>query len=121
MISDRDLLIKAYEGDGLTVEEVERYNKIVKPLQHVYGKYGTLAKIYLEEHNTAKLWGIDNLPDYLHGIDRQAEEMQTTIAQKLSQTEQYKRTGDFAEDYKRLTAMQKAIEEEILAELVYVA
>ncbi|MCH5151055.1 MAG: TnpV protein [Clostridiales bacterium] len=121
MISDEKLLKKANEGKDLTVEEVQRYNEIVKPQQHVYGKYGTLAKIYLEEHNTAKLWGIENLPNYLHGIDKQAEELQATLSDKLSQSEQYKRTGDFVEDYRRLTAMQKVIEEEILAELVYVA
>ena len=29
---------------GLTVEEIIEYQKTVKPVKHVYGKYGTLAK-----------------------------------------------------------------------------
>ena len=39
---------------------------------------------------------------------------------KLSEDERYKRTGDFMEDYRRQTEIQRLIEEEILAELVYV-
>ena len=88
--------------------------------KQVYGKYGTLAKKYLEEHNVGKLWAIENLPDYLHGIDRQADELYDTMFARLSQDERYKRTGDFVEDYRRQTAIQKLIEEEILNELVYV-
>jgi len=38
---------------------------------------------------------------------------------KLSLNPLYKRTGEFMEDYRRLTAMQHAIEEEILHELIY--
>ena len=88
--------------------------------QQVYGKYGTLAKKYLEEHNVGKLWAIENLSEYLHGIDRQADELYETMYAKLSQDERYKRTGQFMEDYHRQTAMQKLIEDEILNELVYV-
>ena len=87
----------------------------------VYGKYGTLAKKYLEEHAVGKLWTIENLPEYLHGIDRQADELYETMFAKLSQDERYKRTGEFMEDYRRQTAIQKLIEEEILNELVYVS
>ena len=119
-MNDQEILRKAEADEGLTVEEVKRYKALVKPQKHVYGKYGSLAKIYLEEDNIAKLWGIVNLPEYLHGIDRQAEDMQAVLTEKLSKSEQYKRTGDFMEDYRRLTAMNKAIEEEILNELVYV-
>ncbi len=36
------------ETEGLTVEEVMEYQKLVKPVHHVYGKYGTLAKHYRE-------------------------------------------------------------------------
>ena len=86
----------------------------------VYGKYGTLAKKYLEEHAVWKLWAIENLPEYLHGIDRQADELYETMYAKLNEDERYKRTGDFMEDYRKQTAIQKLIEEEILNELVYV-
>lgn len=86
----------------------------------VYGKYGTLAKKYLEEYAVGKLWTIENLPEYLHGIDRQVDELYETMYKKLNEDERYKRTGDFMEDYRRQTAIQKLIEEEILNELVYV-
>ena len=44
--------------------------------KQVYGKYGTLAKMYLEEHEPARAWALGkNLPEYLHGIDRQADEL----------------------------------------------
>ena len=40
---------KAEAGEGLTVAEIKVYQKAVKPERHVYGKYGTLAKLYLED------------------------------------------------------------------------
>ncbi len=40
---------KAEAGEGLTVAEIKVYQKAVKPEKHVYGKYGTLAKQYLED------------------------------------------------------------------------
>ena len=119
-MNDKELIAKADRDEPLTIEEVKRYQELVKPQEHIYGKYGKLTKIYLEEHNPAKYWGILNLPKYLHGIDRQAEEMDEILREKLSKSPQYKRTGDFIEDYRRLTAMNKAIEEEILNEIVYV-
>ena len=89
--------------------------------KQVYGKYGTLAKMYLEEHEPARAWALGkNLPEYLHGIDRQADELYETMYAKLSQDERYKRTGNFMEDYRRQTEIQRLIEEEILSELVYV-
>ena len=52
------------EAEGLTVEEVMEYQKLVKPVHHVYGKYGTLAKHYIEEHNFGKLLSlVGHLPD----------------------------------------------------------
>ena len=42
---------KAEAGEGLTVAEIKVYQKAVKPEKHVYGKYGTLAKQYLEYTN----------------------------------------------------------------------
>ena len=108
----QEIIAKADRGEGLTEEEIRVYREAVKPVKHTYGKYGTLAKKYLEEENVGKFWAIENLPEYLHGIDRQAA--------KLSQDERYKRTGNFMEDYRRQTEIQRLIEEEILSELVYV-
>ena len=119
-MNDKEIIEKADRGEQLTVEEVIRYNEIVKPVNHVYGKYGTLALKYIEEHQRYKLMTIIDLPKYLHGIDRQAEDLGKVLRDKLSKSEQYKRTGDFMEDYRRIEATNKAIEEEILSELVYV-
>ena len=41
---------KAEAGEGLTVAEIKVYQKTVKPEKQVYGKYGTLAKLYLEDN-----------------------------------------------------------------------
>lgn len=112
---------KANRGEGLTVEEIKIYQANVKPEKHVYGKYGTLAKQYLEQHNFGKFLAIENLPEYLHGIDKQAEEIYETMYARLSKDERYKRTGEFMEDYRRQTEIKRLIEEEILNELVYVA
>ena len=117
MISDKQLLAKVESNEDLTVDEVKRYYQIVKPQKHVYGKYGTLKRKYLEDIGLD--WTIVNLPEYLHGVDRQAEDMYNVLYAKLSQNPLYKRTGNFMEDYRRLTALQHAIEEEILNELIY--
>lgn len=116
----QEIIAKADRGEGLTEEEIRVYCEAVKPVKHIYGKYGTLAKKYLEEENVGKFWAIENLPEYLHGIDRQADELYETMYAKLSQDERYKRTGNFMEDYRRQTEIQRLIEEEILSELVYV-
>ena len=50
-----EIIRKANANEGLTVEEIKIYEKVVKPKKHVYGKYGTLAKEYIEEHNFGKL------------------------------------------------------------------
>ena len=63
---------KAEAGEGLTVAEIKVYQKAVKPERHVYGKYGTLAKQYLEDKGID--WTIANLPEYLHGVDKAADE-----------------------------------------------
>ena len=117
MITDRQLLAKAEAGEGLTVDEIKRYQELVKPQKQVYGKYGTLKRKYLEDKGID--WTIANLPEYLHGVDRQAEDMHNVLYAKLSQKPLYKRTGEFMEDYRRLAALQHAIEEEILSELIY--
>ena len=117
MISDKQLLAKVKSNEDLTVDEVKRYYQIVKPQKHVYGKYGTLKRKYLEDIGLD--WTIVNLPEYLHGVDKQAEDMYNVLYAKLSLNPLYKRTGNFMEDYRRLTALQHAIEEEILNELIY--
>jgi len=117
MITDRQLLAKAEANEGLSVDEVKRFRELVKPQKHVYGKWGTLKHKYLEDRGID--WTIANLPEYLHGVDKQAENMYNVLYAKLSQNPLYKRTGEFMEDYRRLTALQHAIEEEILSELIY--
>lgn len=117
----REVMAKAERDEGLTVEEVKIYQANSKPVKHVYGKYGTLAKQYLEEHNVAKYWALaGDLPEYLHGIDKAAAQLYDTMYAKLSQDERYKKTSNYIENVQRETEMQKLIEEEILNELVYV-
>lgn len=113
----REVIAKADRGEGLTVEEIKIYRQAVKPVKQVYGKYGTLKLKYLEEKGVD--WTIANLPEYLHGVDRQADELYETMYAKLSQDERYQRTGNFMEDYRRQTEIQRFIEEEILHEIVY--
>ena len=117
MITDRQLLTKVEADEGLTVEEIRRYQRLVKPQKHVYGKYGTFKLKYLQDKGIE--WTIVNLPEYLRGVDKQAEDMYNVLYARLSQNTLYKRTGEFLEDYRRLTALQRAIEEEILHELIY--
>ena len=109
---------KAESDEGLTVKEIKVYQKAVKPVKHVYGKYGTLAKRYLEDKGLD--WTIANLPEYLHGVDRAADELYETMYEKFSKEERFKRSEDFMENLKRETEMQRLIEEEILNEIVYV-
>ena len=117
MISNRELLAQVEANECLTVEEIKRYRELVKPQKQVYGKFGTLKRKYLEDKGID--WTIANLPEYLHGVDRQVEDMYNVLYAKLSQNPSYKRIGNFMEDYRRTTAMQRAIEEEILHELIY--
>ena len=109
---------KAESDEGLTVKEIKVYQKAVKPVKHVYGKYGTLAKRYLEDKGLD--WTIANLPEYLHGVDRAADELYETMYEKFSKEERFKKSGDFMENLKREMEMQRLIEEEILNEIVYV-
>ena len=109
---------KAESDEGLTVKEIKVYQKAVKPVKHVYGKYGTLAKRYLEDKGLD--WTIANLPEYLHGVDKAADEMYETMYEKFSKEERFKRSADSMENLKRETEMQRLIEEEILNEIVYV-
>lgn len=116
-----EVIEKASRGEGLTVEEIKIYQKAVKPQKQVYGKYGSLAKRYLEEPYFGKLLSLaGDLPEYLHGVDKAAEALYDVMWDKLSKSERYRRTGDYLEDVKRSNAMKQAIEEEILNEIVYV-
>ena len=117
MTKQEQVIMKAERGKGLTVEEVKIYQEAVKPVKHVYGKYSTLKKKYLEEKGID--WTIADLPTYLHGVDRQAEELQDTMRTKLEKDERFARTGNYIEDFRRLNEMQRLIEEEILNEIVY--
>ena len=116
----QEIIAKADRGEGLTEQEIKVYSDAVKPQKHLSGTYGSLAKKYLEEHNVGKFWAIENLPEYLHNIDRQADELYESMYAKLSKDERYKRTGNFLEDYRRQTEIRQIIESEILSELVYV-
>lgn len=117
-MTDKELLAKAETYEGLTVNEIKRYHQLVKPQKHVYGKYGTLAKQYLEDKGID--WTIANLPEYLHGVDKAADELYETMYEKFSKEERFKKSADFMENLKRETEMQRLIEEEILNEIVYV-
>ena len=109
---------KAEAGEGLTVAKIKVYQKTLKPERHVYGKYGTLAKQYLEDKGID--WTIADLPEYLHGVDKAADELYETMYEKFSNEERFKKSEDFMENLKREMEMQRLIEEEILNEVVYV-
>ena len=113
-----EVIKKAESDEGLTVKEIKVYQKAVKPLKHVYGKYGTLAKRYLEDKGLD--WTIANIPEYLHGVDKAADELYEMMYEKFSKEERFKKSADFMENLKRETEMQRLIEEEILNEIVYV-
>ena len=72
-MKQNQVINKAQQGEELTVEEIKVYQEVVKPVKQVYGKYGTLKKKFLEKNGIE--WMIADLPTYLHGIDKQAEEM----------------------------------------------
>ena len=116
-----EIIKKANVGEGLTVEEIKIYEANVKPKKQVYSKYGTLAKQYIEEHNFGKLLSLaGDLPEYLHGVDKAAEDLYDVMWDKLSKSEEYCSTGNYLEDVRRINAMKQVIEEEILSEIVYV-
>lgn len=119
----KEVLKKVEEGEDLTVEEVKIYEQAVKPQKQVYGKYGTLAKQYLSEHQTARYWVMvanNELVDYLHGVYRQADEMFEAMYAKLSKSERFKKTGDFIRDLQIETEIRNIINTEIMNCLVYV-
>jgi len=113
----REVTAKAERGEPLTVEEVKIYQANVKPEKQVYGKWGTVKKKYLEEIGLD--WTIANLPEYLHGVDKAADELYETMYAKLSNDERYKRTGIYLEDVRRENQIKALIEEEIYNEIIY--
>lgn len=113
-------LEKAAADEEMTVEEIMQYREIVKPKVQTYGKYGTLAKEYLEKHNPSKLWALaGDLPEYLHNIDKQADELYNVMYERLSQEEEYKKTGEYLTDLQKETTIRQIIEETILSQVVY--
>ena len=78
---------KAEAGEGLTVAEIKVYQKAVKSEKQVYGKYGTLAKRYLEDKGID--WTIANLPEYLHGVDKSADDLYETLYEKFSKEKRF--------------------------------
>ena len=113
-----EILRKAQSDEGMTVAEIKAYQTMEEKKPQVYGKWGTLKKQYLEEKGID--WTITNLPEYLHGIDRQAVRMYETMYAKLSASSQYAKTGDFLKDLQIETEIKNHIGEEILNELIYV-
>ena len=114
------ILKKAAADEEMTVEEIMQYHEIVEPKVHTYGKYGTLAKEYLEKHNPAKLWALaGDLPEYLHNIDKQADDLYNVMYEWLSQDEKYRKTGDYLTDLQKETTVRQIIEETILSQVVY--
>lgn len=105
---------------GLTVKEIKQYQKEHPQKIEKYGKYGTLAKAYLEENNPAKYWSLgEELPEYLHQIDEKAEKMFEELYLEFSKKEEYQKTGDFHKDLILEQEKKNKIERIILKSLIY--
>ncbi|MGN1103736.1 MAG: TnpV protein [Candidatus Coproplasma sp.] len=119
-MNKQEILRKAEANEEMTVAEIRAYQKLVKPEKQVYGKYGSMAKHYIEEHNFGKLLSLaGHLHEYLHGVDRRANELYDVMYAQLSEREEYKKTGNYLEDVRRANAMKEVIEEAILNQIVY--
>lgn len=105
---------------GLTVKEIKQYQKEHPQKVEVYGKYGMLAKAYLEENDPARYWTLgEELPKYLHQIDEKAEEMFEELYLEFSKKEEYQKTGDFQKDLIREQEKKNRIENIIIKNLIY--
>lgn len=105
---------------GLTVKEIKKYQKEHPQKKEVYGKYGTLAKAYLEEHDPARYWTLgEELPEYLHQIDEKADAMYEELYLEFSKKEEYQKTGDFQKDLIIEQEKKNQIENIILKNLIY--
>lgn len=114
---------EAKQFEGMTVPEIKAYERTVKPIKHIYGKFGNLAKAYIEEHKTGLYWCLlasGEYPAYMHNIDKQADELYLQIKAKLVSLPQYKKSEDFMENLRIETEIKQRIEEEILNELIYI-
>lgn len=104
----------------LTVKEIKKYQKEHPLKVEVYGKYGTLAKAYLEEYDPARYWTLgEELPEYLHQIDEQANRMYEELYFEFSQKEEYQKTGDFQKDFIKEQEKKNRIETIIIKNLIY--
>lgn len=122
-MNKEEALKKVEAGEDLTAEEVRIYNEVVNPQKQIYGKYGTLAKEYLSVHDTARYWLMianNELVDYLHGVDRQADELYETLYAKLFNAERFRKTGNFIKDLQIETEIKNLIHTEIMNSLVFV-
>ena len=116
----KEELERKSETEGLTEDVETEYRRLVKPVRHVYGKYGTMKKKYLEELDWVKTAALGkDLPEYLHAIDRAADDLYEIMYEKLKKDERFRRTGNFIEDVRRENAVKGIIEEEVLSELIY--
>ena len=61
-----EVMAKADSGEMLPVEEIKVDQANVKPIRHLYDKYDTLEKRYLEDKGT--LWILQDIPALLHGV-----------------------------------------------------
>ena len=102
--------------EGLTLEEVIEYQRTHKPVKPFTADGETWKKQYLID--TGRDWLIADLPTYLHGIDKAAEQIWEVMREKLLKRPEYKKTGDFMHDVKIETEIKNRIDEEILNELI---
>ena len=112
------ILEKVEEKQGLTEKEVKQYENLVKPTNQLYGKYATLRLKFLQEKGTD--WVIEDLTEYLKGVDRQATELYERLYIKLSASKRFAKTGEYVKDVQIETEKQRLIEEEIYNEIIYV-
>ena len=112
------ILEKAEMNQGLTERDVKLYESMVKPQTQLYGKYATLRLMFLQQKGTD--WIIEDLPEYLKSVDRQATELYERLYGKLSASERFKKTGEYIKDVQIEAEKQRFIEEEIYNEIIYV-
>lgn len=105
---------------GLTVKEIKKYQKEHLQKVEVYGKYGTLAKVYLEENDPALYWTLgEELPKNLHQIDEKVDRMYEELYLEFSKKEEYQKTGDFQKDLIKEQEKKNRIENIIIKNLIY--
>ena len=103
---------------GLTVEEIIEYQRTLKPVKHVYGKWGNLKYQYLKDIGVD--WTIADLPTLLHGVDKAANKLWDAMYEKLSKDKRFQRMGNYIKDVQLENEKRHLIEEEISNEIIYV-